>query len=114
MGVNELFEFKRRVLAYAYHIRETNLSNIMRRSLFAAGSVKEENLNELKELLIKDKENQGEPNFMGQAIDLLNKDLNEFLKVYFNEPVTKGIVPHFYINDSLPPDVKTVWSITSQ
>jgi len=113
-GVRELYEFNRRVLAYAYHIRETNLCNIMRRSISATGTVKEENLIELKELLITDKQNQGEPNFLAQAIDLLNKDLNEFLKVYFNEPLKIEFVPHFYINDSLPPNVKTVWSITSQ
>lgn len=114
MGVKELIGFKKRCLAYTYHIRETNLCNMMRHSLVKTGKVNNTNLTELKAILIKDQQNQGEGNLLGSAIELLDKDLESFLKKYFNIPVPTGVKAHMYFNDSLPPDVKTVWTITSK
>ena len=100
MSIKELEGFRQRVLAYAYHIRETNLCKLMRYSLEKTGNLKEENLSELRMTLIKDQQNQGAENSIDQAIDLLDKDQNKFLKTYFNE--------------SKPSGLRTVWSVTSQ
>jgi hypothetical protein len=112
-GVEELTGFKQRVLAYAYHIRETNLCNFMRRSIEKNGKVNETNLKELKTILLKDQQNQGKGNLLEKPILLLDKDLKAFLQIYFNNAYTSGKEIPMYFNDSIPPDVKTVWTITS-
>jgi hypothetical protein len=114
MGVKELIGFKQRCLAYTYHIRETNLCNMMRHSLDKTGKVNNANLTELRAILIKDQQNQGEGNFLTPAIKLLDKDLKSFLKRYFCIPVPTGVNADMYFNDSIPPYVKTVWTITSK
>ena len=114
VGVNELNGFKQRCLAYTYHIRETNLCKIMRRSLEKTGKLNEANLTELRATLLKDQQNQGAGNLLAPAIELLNKDLKGFLKKYFNKPESTGVKADMYFNDSLPPNVKTVWTITSK
>jgi hypothetical protein len=114
MGVKELKGFKQRCLAYTYHIRETNLCKIMIRSLEKTGKVNEANLTELRATLLKDQHNQGHGNLLAPAIELLDKDLKGFLKKYFNTPESTGVKADMYFNDSLPPNVKTVWTITSK
>lgn len=99
-SVKELEGLRQRVLAYVYHIRETNLCNMMRHSLDKKGVVNDANLNELKEVLLKDQQNQGTENPIGLAIGLLEKDMNMFLKTYFI--------------DSEPSGSRNVWSVTSQ
>ena len=56
----------------------------MRHSLEKTGIVKEENLNELKRILLEDQQNQGDEGSVNKAIVLLDRNLNEFLKTYFN------------------------------
>ncbi|MCK9404416.1 MAG: hypothetical protein M0Q26_13580 [Chitinophagaceae bacterium] len=114
MSVKELKGFRQRVLAYAYHIRETNLCKIMRQSLGKTGKVNEANLSELRTILLNDQQNQGTENYIAQAIELLDKDLKKFLNVYFNKPKPSGVKADMYFNESLPPEVKTVWTVTSQ
>ena len=114
MGVKELIGFKQRCLAYTYHIRETNICKIMRRSLEKTGKVNEANLTELKTILLKDQQNQGSGNLLTPAIELLDKDLRGFLKRYFNTLESTDVKADMYFNDSLPPNVKTVWTITSK
>jgi hypothetical protein len=63
--------------------------------------VNQNNVEELKLLLIKDQENQNSKEPIATAIKLLNEDLDQFLNTYF-------LVP-----DSRKNKVK-VWSITSQ
>jgi len=46
ISIKELEGFRQRVLAYAYHIRETNLSNMMRATFEKTGKVNEANLSE--------------------------------------------------------------------
>ena len=58
------------------------------------------NLAELKTILLKDQQNQGSENNIGQAVDLLDKDFKKFLKTYFNE--------------SAPSGLRNVWTVTSQ
>lgn len=113
MGVKELMGFKQRCLAYTYHIRETNLCKMMRRSLEKMGKVNDANLTELRATLLKDQQNQGEGNLLIPAIKLLDKDVKGFLMNYFNKPLPSGVKADMYFNDSIPPDVKTVWTITS-
>jgi len=114
ISIKELEGFRQRVLAYAYHIRETNLCNMMRATFEKTGKVNETNLKELRTILLKDQQNQGGENEVGKAIDLLDKDLKKFLMVYFNKPIPTGVKADFYFNDSLPSNVKTVWTVTSQ
>ena len=114
MSIKELEGFRQRVLAYAFHIRETNLCNMMRATFEKTGKVNESNLKELRTILLKDQQNQGGENEVGKAIDLLDKDLKKFLMVYFNKPIPSGVKADFYFNDSLPSNVKTVWTVTSQ
>jgi hypothetical protein len=100
MSTKELEGFRQRVLSYAYHIRETNLCNIMRRSIENTGKVNDANLSELRTILLKDQQNQGAENSIGQAIELLDRDYKKFLKTYFNE--------------SAPSGLRNVWTVTSQ
>ncbi len=114
MGVKELIGFKQRCMAYTYHIRETNLCKIMRISIKKTDKVNDANLKELRATLLKDQQNQGAGNLLAPAIELLDKDLKSFLKQYFNKPLPSGLKADMYFNDSLPPDVKTVWTVTSK
>ena len=97
----ELTGLGKRVLAYVYHLRETNLANLLRSSKENKLPVNQNNVEELKLLLIKDQENQNSKEPIATAIKLLNEDLDQFLNTYF-------LVP-----DSRKNKVK-VWSITSQ
>jgi len=97
----ELTGLRKRVLAYVYHLRETNLANLLRSSKENKLPVNQNNVEELKLLLIKDQENQNSKEPLAIAIKLLDEDLDKFLNTYF-------LVP-----DSRKNKVK-VWSITSQ
>jgi hypothetical protein len=97
----ELTGLRKRVLAYVYHLRETNLANLLRSSKENKLPVNQNNVEELKSLLIKDQENQNSKEPLAIAIKLLEEDLDKFLNTYF-------LVP-----DSRKNKVK-VWSITSQ
>ena len=90
----DLGRLKRRAMAYAYHLRETNLTTVIR--LGVAG---ERLWTELQALLLTDRANfeeecavsatlpTGEPvgtwPEMDEAIDLVEKDRKAFLKTYF-------------------------------
>jgi hypothetical protein len=84
-GIEELNEFRIRVLAYVYHLKETNLANDIRSSIKLRLPQKErlKNLAELRGILIKDQENEKTKEPIALAIKLLDKDLNKFLKTYF-------------------------------
>ena len=100
-SVQELNGFRRRVLAYVYHLRETNLANDIRSSIKLKLPQKQrlENIAELKRILIKDQENEKTKEPIATALDLLDKNLNKFLGTYF--------LP------SKPTNLKGDWSITS-
>lgn len=58
----------------------------MRHSLQKWGMVKDENVQELKSLLIRDMQNQQtERKDMEDALQMLNNDLHRFLNTYFQE-----------------------------
>jgi hypothetical protein len=113
-GVTELKGFKQRCLAYTYHIRESNICLILRQSIEKTGKADEKLVTELKQLLEKDRINQGRGNLLSPAIDLLNKDIRKFLAVYFIKPDLTNAKVDMYFNDSIPANVKTVWTITSK
>jgi hypothetical protein len=100
-NIEELTGFRKRILAYVYHLRETNLANLLRSAKEYNLPVNKNNIEELKLLLIKDQENQNSKEPIATAIKLLNEDLDKFLNTYF-----------------LPPEPgkrkQSVWSITSQ
>lgn len=101
-SIEELGEFRIRVLAYAYHLRETNLANLIRSSIEMGLPVKNrmKNIEELKSVLLKDQANQGYAEPVSSAIKLLNEDPNRFLNTYFL-PSKKS-------------KLRNVWTITSQ
>ncbi|MDR3626283.1 MAG: hypothetical protein P4L45_05595 [Ignavibacteriaceae bacterium] len=84
-SVKELTEFRRRVLSYEYHLHETNLTDNIRSSIKLGLPKKDrlKNISELKEILIKDIENQQSAEPITSALKLLDNDLNRFLKTYF-------------------------------
>jgi hypothetical protein len=100
-NIDELTSFKKRVLAYVYHLRETNLDNLLRSSKENKLTVNQNNVEELKLLLIKDQENQNSKEPLAMAIKLLNEDLDKFLNTYFLVPESRK-------------SKVSVWSITSQ
>jgi hypothetical protein len=99
-SVDELEQLKRRCLAYTYHLRETNLSDIMRNDLRNGLQLKPENIAEMRKLLSDDQKNQEVEEPIGTALTLLNTDVNKFLSTYF--------LP------SQPSGDKNGWTITSQ
>jgi hypothetical protein len=101
-SISELSSFKRNVLSYVYHLRETNLADNIRTSLKLGLPEKQrqENISELRNILLKDMENQQSDEPVLSAIRLLDTDLNKFLETYFL---------HKAVDDK-----KLKWSITSE
>jgi hypothetical protein len=92
-GLAELREFRRRVLAYAYHGRETNLATAIRERRKRGLEVPASVWRELKATLVQDQANQGQEEPVGAALALLESDPERFLTVYFLEEedrISKG------------------------
>jgi hypothetical protein len=79
----ELTGFRVRLLAYAYHLRETNLADDIRSAKRMNIPVRKENVEELRATLFKDQINEGTREPIGAAIEMLDKDLDRFLTTYF-------------------------------
>ncbi len=101
-SIDELKELNRRVLAYAYHLRETNLANDIRSSIKLKMPEKQrlDNITELRKILLKDQENEGTNEPIASAIKMLDNNLNKFFKTYF--------LP------SKATNLRDQWSITSK
>ena len=84
-GVAELNGFRKRCLAFVYHLRETNLANLLRTSIpkGVLTDRKKENIAELREILLKDQANQGKDEPIAGAVKLLDRDVEAFLSTYF-------------------------------
>ncbi|MHB8581534.1 MAG: hypothetical protein ACYDA4_16950 [Ignavibacteriaceae bacterium] len=110
-SIEELIGFKVRTLAYAYHLRETNLANLIRSSIKMGLPIKNrtENIAELRAILLKDQENQENSEPIAMAIKLLDKNLNKFLKTYFlpSQPAN-------FKGDIFSAKNKKLWDLTSQ
>jgi len=105
-SVEELAGLKTRVLSYAYHLRESNLADLIRDAAKQGLKVNERNVLELRSLLVQDQKNMGTEEPMGSAITTLDNDLDQFLKTYFLPSAPSGK------NDNW--DSPGFWSITSQ
>jgi hypothetical protein len=105
-SVEELAGLKTRVLSYAYHLRESNLSDLIRDAAKQGLKVNERNAQELRSLLVQDQKNMGSEEPMRSAITLFDSDFDKFLKTYFLPSAPSGK------NDNW--DSPGFWSITSQ
>ncbi len=94
-SVEELDGIRRRTLAYAYHLRETNLAEIVR-----SGELRDVYVEEMKNLLENDRENQGGSEVIDEALRMLEQNKEKFFATYF--------LP------SSPSGRKEQWTITSQ
>ncbi|EIP97949.1 hypothetical protein OpiT1DRAFT_02399 [Opitutaceae bacterium TAV1] len=79
-------EFRRRALSYGYHIRETNLTTVMRRQREAGHAIPARVIDELVATLKADQENQRSHEPCGRALRLLDEDMDAFLSSYFLLP----------------------------
>jgi len=82
-SIEELKAFRIRILAYAYHLRETNLANLIRGASHYGLEINKKNVEELRAVMLKDQKNMGSEEPMGTAIRMLDTDLKKFLKTYF-------------------------------
>ncbi|MCE5258056.1 MAG: hypothetical protein LLG44_03235 [Chloroflexi bacterium] len=74
---------RRRLLAYAYHLRETNLATIMRVHRAEGAQVPAMIAAELRETLKADQYNQAQDEPIDEALALLDSDLDTFLATYY-------------------------------
>ncbi len=89
--LSDFIEFRRRVLSYAYHIRETNLTMIIRQCLDGKRKVPGRVLGELKSVLKADMENQGNDEPCLPALKLLEADPAKFAdRCFLVDEVGKG------------------------
>jgi hypothetical protein len=83
--IDELREFRRRVLAVAYHSRETNLARLLRDAIEAGAGVPTHVVDELGRVLETDRENMGTDDLL-PAIEALARDPAEFAAEWFLSP----------------------------
>ena len=104
-GVEELSDFRKRCLAFAYHLRETNLATLIRTSIKNGLPVEQrnENIAELREMLLKDQANQNRDEPIAGGLKLLDKDVKKFLDTYFLPAKT-----------TIKSEWNNNWSITSE
>jgi len=92
-GLRELREMRRRVMAYVYHARETNLATVMRALRQHGSAVPEELWTEMQSLLERDQANQEQDEPIASALALLRSDPDQFLERYFTMD-TDGVSRH--------------------
>jgi len=81
--LSEMGQWRKVAFSYALHIRESNLSAILRKSLEKGKALSENAVMELISLLEKDAENQGTPGECEKASKILEESPELFLKSYF-------------------------------
>lgn len=84
----ELEGYQRRVLSYVYHLRETNLVNIIRKYHHDHKPVPGRLIHELTAILKADQMNQGLQEPIESALQTLEESLGNFLERYFLIPET--------------------------
>ncbi|HNT36943.1 MAG TPA: hypothetical protein PKH07_18280, partial [bacterium] len=84
--LTDLDGWRKRTLSYAYHLRETNLARMMRMHSEKGQEIPEKMLSEMRAILQADLENQDGAEPCRKALELLEKDLAEFLRTYFVVP----------------------------
>ena len=83
--VRDLVEWHRRTLSYVYHLRETNLTMILRGHLQNGKEPPAHVVQELREILHLDMQNQGQPEPCFSALALLEDNPARFVETYFIE-----------------------------
>lgn len=87
----DLSTWKICALSYAYHIRETNLTRILRKEWETGHVLPERIVSELKGLLQADIRNQGHAEPCQSALRLLESDPEQFVQQYFCEDTSGKI-----------------------
>jgi len=82
-SVEEVTGLRRRVLAYAYHLRESNLADMIRNAEKVGSGNVERMWKELREVMVRDQENMAMAEPLAAAIALLDADRPAFLATYF-------------------------------
>jgi hypothetical protein len=82
-SVEEVSGLRRRVLAYAYHLRESNLADMIRNAEKVGSGNVERMWKELREVMVRDQENMGTAEPLAAAVALLDADRPAFLATYF-------------------------------
>jgi hypothetical protein len=82
-SVEEVRGLRTRVLAYAYHLRETNLADMIRNAEKVGSGNVERMWQELRDVMVRDQENMGTAEPLQTAIALLDSDRTAFLATYF-------------------------------
>ena len=86
------------------------MSQLLRDKYARQGVIDEDLATELKEVLLRDKDNQGDDNLVDEALSLLESDPSEFLQTYFLQYEDAARQP----SHLLPADWGSVWSLTSK
>lgn len=81
--IAELGEFRRRVLAFAYHCRETNLVTVLNQALAAGEPAPFETVSELRQVMLRDRANMGTDD-LTPALGELDRDPVAFAATYFS------------------------------
>jgi len=90
-SVEDVVKAQSRARAYAFHLRETNLVNILRQPRKEGEKTPGHIVKELKSTMKADLGNQaGKWPEMAAALALLQRDLPQFLKTYFVEETDRG------------------------
>lgn len=92
-NLEELHQMSRRVMAYAYHCRETNLAAMMRRVRNSGREVPERLTREMLTVLKEDRANQRPGQPIDAALELFERNIDAFLAKYFlvtPDGVSKG------------------------
>ena len=82
-SINELITFRKTALSFAYHLRETNLADLLRGATKQGLTVNPQNVTELRALLVKDQQNMGVAEPIQTALAMFDADINKFLTTYF-------------------------------
>lgn len=89
-GLDELDGFRRRALSYVYHLRETNLTKILRDTRNQNLPFPTNVLHELEDVLQQDQANMQTESILAPALQLLRHDPQSFVQQYFLVPETNG------------------------
>jgi len=82
-SVQELGAFRRTALSFAYHLRETNLADLIRGSIKQGLPVNAQNVAELRALLVMDQQNMEVSEPILTALAMFDADFTKFLATYF-------------------------------
>jgi hypothetical protein len=89
-SIDELSALRKTALSFAYHLRETNLADLMRGATKQGLAVNPQNVTELRALLVKDQQNMGVAEPIQAALAMFDADINNFLTTYFLPTLPTG------------------------